>query len=52
MWKDLSKNSRWHITSDYLNYRYEVKAQLDEFAHKQQALIDLIEEKQKRVADS
>jgi len=29
MWKDLSKNSRWHITSDYLNYRYEVKAQLD-----------------------
>lgn len=30
----------------------EVKAQLDEFAHKQQALIDLIEKKQKRVADS
>ena len=30
----------------------EVKAQLDEFANKQQALIDLIEKKQKRVADS
>ena len=30
----------------------EVKAQLDECAHKQQALIDLIEKKQKRVADS
>ena len=30
----------------------EVKAQLDEFTKKQQALIDLIEKKQKRVADS
>ena len=29
MWKDLSKNPRWHVTNDYLNYRYEVKAQLE-----------------------
>lgn len=29
MWKDLSKNPRWHVITDYLNYRYEVKAQLD-----------------------
>lgn len=29
MWKDLSKNPRWHVVTDYLNYRYEVKAQLD-----------------------
>jgi hypothetical protein len=46
----LSQLARTHRALEH--HASEVKAQLDEFAHKQQALIDLIEKKQKRVADS